>query len=65
MGAGGEPGRAVAQGWFARLLSSSMTAGWRAKVQRLLPSDGSLRGQQRIRRAWLGEAVLSSLNEMG
>lgn len=65
MGSGGEPGRVVGRGWFVCLLSSSMTAGWRAEVQSLLPSDGSLRGQQRIGRAWLGEAVLSSLSEAG
>lgn len=65
MGFGGEPGRAVGQGWFVRLLSSGATAGWRAKVPSLLPSDGSLPGQQRIGRAWLGEAVLSSLSQAG
>ena len=58
-------GRAVGRGWFVCLLSSGMTAGWTAKVQSLLPSDGRLRGQQRIGRAWLGAAVLSSLSEAG
>lgn len=65
MGSGGEPGRAVGRGWFVHLLSSSVTAGAGAKVQSLLPSDGSLRGQQQMGCAWLGEAVLSGPSEAG